>query len=318
MRKLRYLFFALLVLIMAVGFAACAPSGEGSGGGGGQEPPDPPIGKDTSLVVMSYNLDQDGGNKSDKNQLVLDNILEVSPDLLGVQEETANWKSFLEESLEVEGYAHVVTFRGGPAGYDEASGVFYKIDRFTLKDSGTFWLSETPDRQSIATSWGAIYPRVCTWVVLTDKRTGEDIAYFNTHFSYENTTCRTESAKLITARIRESGIPAFFSGDLNFASERQSEQETYRILTDALDDSRTSAAETMSGCTFHNYGQKAGETITGSTDTIANVPIDYIFSTKGDFTATKFAVLTEAGPAYSSDHYAIYARFEYAADGSDD
>lgn len=316
MKRLKYLLLALLILPMAFGFAACAPAGESEKGNTGEEEtpnPTPPVTKDTSLVVMSYNLDQDGGNKSDKNQAVLGNILEVAPDLLGVQEETTSWLNFLEDAMEVEGYAHVVTFRGGPAGYDEASGIFYKIDRFTLKDSGTFWLSETPDRQSIATSWGAIYPRVCTWVILTDKRTGKDVAYFNTHFSYENTTCRTESAKLITARIQAAGLPAFFTGDLNFASERAAEQETYQVLTNALSDSRTAATDTMSGCTFHNYGQKPGETITGSTDTIANVPIDYIFSTKGDFTATKFAILTEDGPAYSSDHFAVYAKFEYAS-----
>lgn len=309
--KIKKIFCLLLPLaLLCCGFAACGatedfpPPDYDHTVPGEDDPPD----IDTSVKIMSYNLDQANGDKTTQQNAVLSRMVTEAPDLIGVQEETCAWRDFLKPALEIEGYEHVLKFRGNPP-YDEASGVFYKVDRFALKDSGTFWLSDTPDSPGTATSWGALYPRVCSWLLLTDKKTGRDIAYFNTHFSYVSEFVRTQSAQLILSRISALGVPAFFSGDLNFASER--EPGTYGILTAALDDSRTAASKTTDGCTFHDYGKKPGELDSGGENTIASVPIDYIFCTKDDFTAMEFAILSENGPVYSSDHYAITATFDY-------
>lgn len=311
--KLKKLLCLLLPLaLLCCCFAACGETGHEPPPDNGHASPgkeDPPA-ADASVKVMSYNLDQAGGDKTAQRDAILARMLAEAPDLIGVQEETYAWRDFLTPALDVEGYAHVLKFRGNPP-YDEASGVFYNVDRFALKDSGTFWLSDTPDRPGTATSWGALYPRVCSWLLLTDKKAGRDIAYFNTHFSYVDENVRTKSAQLILSRIAALGVPAFFSGDLNFGSDR--EPGTYGVLTAALDDSRTLAGETTDGCTFHDYGKKPGDLDSGGVHTIASAPIDYIFCTKGDFTAAEFAILTESGPFYSSDHYAITATFDYAA-----
>ena len=314
MKKIKRIFCLLLPLaLLAFCFAACGgqptnkddekPKDETQTPA--DKPETPP--QDTSIKIMSYNLDQANGGKEAQRSAVLGRITDEMPDLIGVQEETYDWRDCLRPALEIEGYEHVYKFRGNPP-YDEASGVFYSVDRFTLKESGTFWLSDTPDVPSTATEWGALYPRVCTWLLLTDKKTDKDVAYFNTHFSYVSENVRTKSARLILSKIAALGVPAFFSGDLNFASDRES--GTYGVLTAALEDSRT-AAKTMNGCTFHDYGKKPGELDSGGENTIASVPIDYIFATKGDFTASEFAILTESGPAYSSDHYAITATLDY-------
>lgn len=321
MKKLkRLLCLCLLLALLACCFAACGGNNDkkpSDSSTGVEEPSDddPSDGKESekpivkhSIKIMSYNLDQANGNSTTQRAAVLGSITNELPDLIGVQEETYAWRDFLTNELEVEGYAHVFKFRGNPP-YDEASGIFYNFDRFTLKDSGTFWLSDTPDDQSIAANWGALYPRVCTWVLLTDKKTGKDFAYFNSHFSYVNENVRTKSSQLVLSRIEALGVPAFFSGDLNFASDR--EVGTYGVLTEKLDDSRTQAQNTDSGCTFHDYGRKSGELDSGGVNTIAYVPIDYIFCTKGDFTATDFNILQESGPIYSSDHFAITACFDY-------
>ena len=314
MKKIKRLLCLLLPLaLLAFCFAACAPKeaektekpkDETQTPADDQDPPQ----ADTSVKIMSYNIDQASGGKDAQRNAVLTRITDEMPDLLGVQEETYDWRDFLRPALEIEGYEHVLKFRGNPP-FDEASGVFYNVDRFTLKDSGTFWLSDTPDAPSTATNWGALYPRVCTWLLLTDKKTDRDVAYFNTHFSYVSENVRTKSAELILSKIKALGVPAIFTGDLNFASER--EAGTYGVLTAALDDSRTAAAKTMNGCTFHDYGKKPGEPDSGGENTIASVPIDYIFATKGDFAAKEFAILTESGPLYSSDHYAITATLDY-------
>lgn len=277
--------------------------------------------KTYKLKVMSFNLDQAWGGDASKRSKVLNEILDVLPDLLGVQEETPAWKEFLEESLESEGYKRIGSFRSTSSshayyGNREASAIYYNVDRFKLEDSGTFWLSPTPDVEgSVATAWdsAALFPRVCTYVVVKDKRSGEKFAYFNTHFSYEAEALRNESAKLIVKKVAELGLPSFVSGDLNFASNE--ETDTYTVFTEALDDSRTIAQETETSNTFHAYGYGPGEDY--GENTTKTVPIDYIFSTKGDFTALSFDILKQTGAKgnvsdWYSDHFAIVALYEYS------
>ncbi len=275
--------------------------------------------KTYKLKVMSCNLDQAEGSNASKQKMIYNNIIDVLPDLLGVQEETPAWKEYLENKLDSEGYARVGEFRATQGhhayyAYREASGIYYNVDRFTLEDSGTFWLSSTPDVEgSVASGWdsAALFPRVCTWVVVKDKRSGEEMAFFNSHFSYEAEKLRNESAKLILSKLEEKGIPAFFTGDLNFASNE--ETDTYEAITAKMEDSRTVAKKTENGNTFHNYGygpdQSYGD---GRTKT---VPIDYIFATKGDFTATSFDILEQpfglSASEYYSDHFSIVANYEY-------
>lgn len=263
------------------------------------------------VSVMSCNLDQASGALTTQQGLILDKIVDFFPDLLGVQEETNAWLNFLKPNLEAEGYEHIYKFRGNPP-YDEASGIFYKIDRFTVKQSGTFWMSSTPNTAgSMNSSLGMLYPRVCTWAVLTDKKSGEDIGFFNTHLSYETTAARQFSINLITERIAALGVPSFFCGDLNFSADltyhSKAEPATYALLTNTLVDSRIAAPETMNGPTFQEYGAAVGDT----TDKYAQSPIDYIFTTKDYFVAKKFAIQTESGPIYSSDHFSITATYDY-------
>lgn len=279
-----------------------------------------PVVKTFGIKVMSFNLDQAYGSDSTKQQKILSHILNELPDLLGVQEETVAWQNFLVGALESEGYKRVGEFRStSPShayyGYREASSIYYNADRYELIDYGTFWLSSTPDVEgSVGTGWSssALFPRVCTWVLVEDRLSGERYAYFNSHFSYEAVALRYESAKLIMSKVQELGVPAFFSGDLNYASNE--ETDTYAVITDVMEDSRTAAEETMDGNTFHNYGYGPGESY--SDGKCKTVPIDYIFATTGDFDALTFKILSETGskgnPAdYYSDHFAIVATYEY-------
>ena len=40
--------------------------------------------------------------------------------------------------------------------------IFYRKDKYDLVDSGTFWLSETPELPSLG--WNGGCNRLCTWV----------------------------------------------------------------------------------------------------------------------------------------------------------
>lgn len=200
--------------------------------------------------------------------------------------------------------------------YREASAIYYNVDRFALEEKGTFWLSDTPNVEgSVAKSWSdkALFPRVCTYVVVKDKKSDKKFAYFNTHFSYEDAALRKKSAELILKKIEEKGVTAFFSGDLNFASNE--ETDTYNAIIAKMDDSRTVASKTMSGNTFHAYGYGPGE-LASDGDVTKTVPIDYIFSTKGSLKVASFRILKVEGRKgiaedYYSDHFSIVAQYKY-------
>lgn len=64
----------------------------------------------------------------------------------------------------------------------------------------------------------------------------------------------------------------------------------------------------------YNYGYGAGESY--GSETTKTVPIDYIFATKGDFSALTFRILSETGDKgdaddYYSDHFSIVATYQY-------
>ena len=52
----------------------------------------------------------------------------------------------------------------------EMCGIFYLKDKYELLDSGTFWISETPDEESKYADAGC--NRICSYVVLQNKTTG--------------------------------------------------------------------------------------------------------------------------------------------------
>lgn len=273
-----------------------------------------------SFTVLSVNLDQGLADDAGVRTRCANRIVAADPDFFGVQEENVTWQEYLTDVMGENGYEHVVVYRGGPNGYDEAGGIFYKVDRFNLVKSGAFWLSDTPDVVgSVATSWGEdTFPRVCTWVVLQDKLSGLEFGYFNTHLSYyaDKPQIRIKSAQLIAAKIAEivPNKPAFVSGDMNFASNV--EPNTYAAFTDNFVDTKSIVAESEWTNTFNNYGSD-----TENGKPIPTVPIDYIFVTKDLFSLKSFELLPEENAdqlvvgdpssGWTSDHYPIKAVVEF-------
>jgi len=64
----------------------------------------------------------------------------------------------------------------------ESSNIFFKRDKFNIKDSGTFWLSKTPDR--VSKGWDTAINRFCTYVLLYDKTKKKTFWVFNTHLDH--------------------------------------------------------------------------------------------------------------------------------------
>ena len=257
------------------------------------------------IAVMSQNLryDTSGMNSLDIRGPRLQYILEkYEPDLIGFQEATPAWMGWLREKL--TGYTGVGVGRDNGRDKGEFSPVFYRTDRFEAEDSGTFWLSPTPDRAS-GPAWNAACTRICTWTVLRDKRSGGLFVHMNTHTDHVSVEAMCRGGSLILERLRGlreryGDIPAAVTGDFN----GEEHSSVYAVMTGSdspVADSKYLAARQLNACgSFHNFLK---------VDVAKHTPIDYIFVTPDRLAVESYQVITDnPGGGYVSDHFAILSR----------
>jgi endonuclease/exonuclease/phosphatase family metal-dependent hydrolase len=256
------------------------------------------------IKAMTYNIrlnvDSDGINSwTNRKDYFLSQIQFYEPDVLGLQEVTpgqlTDISAFLQE------YAFVGVGRD-ENNQGESSNIFFKRNRFKLKESGTFWLSETPDR--VSKGWDAAINRVCTYVLLYDKAKKKQFWVFNTHLDHMGESARTNGIMLILQKIKllnKSNLPVIFMGDFN------SEPETERIkaLKNEMSDTRDISLQKPFGPYGTFNGFKHNEAVTKL--------IDYIFISKNShFSVHKYAVLSDSKDLkYPSDHLPVFVDLRY-------
>lgn len=249
-----------------------------------------------TLRVMSFNVrvpvEADGPNRWEaRKDILVRTIREEHPDVLGTQELHQEQGDYVVSKLP-EYTWFGIDRRGGHT--DEHMGVFYRKDVLRVKDSGNFWLSDTPDKPGSIT-WGHPYPRMVTWALFEDIKTGRTFYYYNTHLPYQekDEPARVKGAKEILARLAAlpKDAPFILTGDLN----TDASSPTYALLTKTLKDARATAPKVEGPeKTFHNF--------TGNPDQ----RIDFIM-TRG-FASTYYAtVTTQQDGRYPSDHFPVVA-----------
>lgn len=309
MRKVISIILLAAVLTTALALTAC----NGGNVSGGED--NTPVYTDVPLTVCSFNIrlsvaSNAQANDNDNWNLRRDEVYKqldaIDADLYGFQEVMLKQRNNLKEHL--SGYTHVGLDReqGREDGLLESCSLFFRTSRFELKDSGTFWLSETPDK--ISYGWDAEYRRVCTYVVLFDKLTGKDLAYFNTHLDVYGSEARLKGMQLIESKIDEIGLPSILTGDFNSYTS----SEAYVEASENMLDTCTNATTSTSKRTYNGWGK-------------SNEVIDYCFVTKDDFVINTYAVSewtfpdpnaeegTTPATFYSSDHNAVYATLNFAS-----
>lgn len=97
----------------------------------------------------------------------------------------------------------------------EYSPVFYRKDKFKLLNSGTFWLSETPDK--VSKGWDGLCRRVCSWAYLQRKSDKTRFYFLSTHLDHKGKVAKMEGAKLLVKFIKETckGENVIIVGDFN-------------------------------------------------------------------------------------------------------
>jgi endonuclease/exonuclease/phosphatase family metal-dependent hydrolase len=171
------------------------------------------------LKLMTYNIRF--ANETDqphlweaREPLILRQISDFDPDVIGFQEALHQQVLDLEKGL--PGYVRNGVGRDDGKMAGEYSPLFFKVERFDLSESGTYWLSDTPEQISVG--WDAALPRIATWATLTDRITQNQLLVINTHFDHFGRTARLNSIKLLVNFIREKRLAhkhLILMGDLN-------------------------------------------------------------------------------------------------------
>ena len=190
-------------------------------------PSTPPPG-DTSLRVMSFNIrygTANDGENSWKNRhgMVADVLDRHDPDIVGLQEALLFQIEQIREALPE--YVMIGVGREDGKRRGEYSAILYRRDRLGVEESGTFWLSDTPEIPGSIT-WGNACTRICTWGRFVMKDSGKAFYLFNTHFDHVSQYSRDRSAVLLAERIggRAHKDPVIVTGDLNAGEDNPAVQ----------------------------------------------------------------------------------------------
>jgi endonuclease/exonuclease/phosphatase family metal-dependent hydrolase len=171
------------------------------------------------LLVMSFNIRygsaNDGANNWDQRKdMACEVVRRQNPDLIGLQEALRAQIDDLRAALAE--YAEIGCGRDDGKTQGEYSGILYRKDRFELTESGTFWLSDTPEVPGSIT-WGNACTRLCTWGRFVPKPSGKPFYMYNTHLDHISQLSREKGIALIMARVknRPHPDPVILTGDLN-------------------------------------------------------------------------------------------------------
>lgn len=252
------------------------------------------------LCVMSFNVRQSHTREKDpadswdnRKEACIEMIQERRPDIIGLQEAQfkGQW-SFFRDNL-ASNYGSFGIGRDNGVDKGETSGFLYKRSVLTLLDSGTFWVSETPDIPS--TSFDEKYNRSLTWGLFKVNKSGKRFFYFNTHLGL-TWRSQKEGIDMIIGKMIEinpNGLPMIFSGDLNTDISSTAFDPLKRVMLNARD----AAQVTDDVPTYNAWGDKDKERI-----------IDFIWLTPG-IKCLEYHTDTApyGGHSLISDHYPISA-----------
>ena len=257
------------------------------------------------ILVASYNTASPWGSfiegtyTTRRANLFAQQINNVLPDVLGVQELNSIWQGKMKELLPQYDYYGVK--RGGDEKEEtsEMSGIFYLKDKFELVESNTFWISETPEKESKFHD-AACY-RICSFVVLRNKNTGKLLAHFNTHLDHVSTEAQNLGGSLIAEKAGEikskyGEIATVITGDFNQFPDglaiKALEEKGFVKASDTVENGNTTN-------TYHGWGRVNDEP-----------PIDFIFTDKSAKISNYKIHDQKMDKSFVSDHFMITAEVE--------
>ncbi len=255
------------------------------------------LGFSQDLTLMSFNIrlnvESDKDNAWPKRkQDVADLLTYYHPDYFGVQEALPEQMKDIKTGLKNYDYIGVGRDDGKEKG--EFSAIFYDTNRLEAVKSGTFWLSETPEKPS--KGWDAALNRICTYAIFKDKKSKKEFLAMNLHFDHVGNVARVKSSELILKKIKElnpRNLPVTLSGDFNLTDD----SEPIKILSQNMKDSF-----------YHSETKHYGPVGTFTAFDVNTVPkdrIDYIFTQGFRIRSHRHINDRRENLLYPSDHFPV-------------
>ena len=244
--------------------------------------------------VMTLNIRYDEKRDSLDNwhlrkQEMVELINTKNPYILGIQEGLFHQVQYLDSAL--VNYTYVGCGRDDGYQKGEFSAIFIDTTVFRVTQSGTYWLSDTPNKVSIG--WDAALPRICTYALISHKKSKKSIWIFNTHFDHKGQSARLMSTELILKKVSElnhENQPYILMGDLN-ATPKEKPIQLLVAVHHKLPKKIKGHQGTFNGFGYENNTRR----------------IDYIFSSKVDILKYMHLDAKRKNGRYISDHLPVYA-----------
>lgn len=255
------------------------------------------------FTVMSYNIRYDNpsdgiNNWHERKHEMADWLKKQDCLLFGLQEGLSHQVTFIDSALTKYAYVGVGRNDGKLSG--EMCPIFYRKEYLNLEETGTFWLSTSGDTGSIG--WDAALPRICTYALFKQIKTGNYFYVFNCHLDHQGEQARIQSVARIHKTIDSLNLlqyPVILMGDLNTLPD----SEPVNYLNKHYSDSRKAAAfsfEDNEG-TFNGF----------NTSALPEKRIDYIFL-KGIYAKQYLAITNKRkNGLWMSDHLPITVAIQF-------
>ena len=283
-----------------------------------------------SIRVGTYNIRNSRSDRNTPNAWnerkddLIDLVCKLDLDVFGLQEVRPDQAACIRARMEA--YEFVGDHREADRKTGEASPVCYRKERFTSLDSGTFWLSETPDVPA-SKSWGTAYTRICSYVILKDKATGKRFCFANTHTDNVSALAREKGMRLIIERMRKlvADAPIVFTGDHNCRENAKPSLAVSEVLRNALYETKTPPQgpwRTFEGWSWRDTEVSAEEALAcpaevrnavkGPSRKRFGARIDYIYVSPG-IKVLDYRTVNDprrGKKLYPSDHFPVVATIE--------
>jgi endonuclease/exonuclease/phosphatase family metal-dependent hydrolase len=278
---------------------------------------------DLELRVMSYNIRygtaNDGENHwNNRREMVFDLLRNHKSDVVGLQEALKFQIDEIVKAVPVFGMIGVGRDDGKAKG--EYCAILYDRERFKIDESGTFWLSDTPEVPGSIT-WGNDCTRICTWARFVEKKSEKAFYVYNLHLDHISQPSREKSVVLVSKQIgqRKHEEPFIITGDFNagennpailylkgktgFDDGKGGELKNPHLVVDTF---RLLHPEAKDVGTFNEFkGIRTGD------------KIDYIFVTPGAKVLEATILYDNVEGRYPSDHFPVTATLGLLVNSND-
>lgn len=261
-------------------------------------------------AIATYNIRYDGhtdlaNDWVERKVPIAQFVLNYQVDIVGFQEVLNN--QLLDLQALLPNYKYVGVGRDDGKTQGEYTPIFYDSTKFIAVQSGTFWLSPTP--QIPSKGWDAALNRICTYALLQNKLNEELTWVFNTHFDHVGVEARLHSAELILDQIAEllqkQDAPVLLIGDFNMEDTDKGIEliaarfKDFSCVQVPDGKRRKKIHEICFPPTFNGFTKDQND----------DKRIDYIFGSEKIIPLECRVIETKFGLSFPSDHFPVLVYF---------